>query len=68
MKRINYICTHCGSSDVVFDAYAEWNPETQEFEIYNTFDDSWCNECEGANTVKTVDLAESNEGAAPCTD
>ena len=64
MKRINYICTHCGSSDICFDAYAQWNPETQEFEVYDTFDKSWCRECDATHE----DLAESNEGAAPCTD
>ena len=68
MKRLNYICKHCGSSDVIFDAYAQWNPESQEFVLYSISDDPWCCECGGETAVKTIDLAESNEGAAPCTD
>jgi hypothetical protein len=66
--KINYICTHCGSSDVCFDAYAKWNTKTQDFEIYTTFEETWCRECDGENKCKTIDLAESSEGAAPCTD
>jgi hypothetical protein len=60
--NIQYICKHCGSSEVVFDAYAQWNPESQDFEIYNTFDDSWCQECEGANTVKTIEYVAIKQG------
>lgn len=41
-----YLCKHCGSNDVLFDAWAQWNDETQEFELSNTFDDALCGECE----------------------
>ena len=63
-----YFCKHCGSSDILFDAFAKWNAESQAFEVYDIYDDSFCRECDGENTVKVVYSAESNEGAAPCTD
>lgn len=38
-------CQKCGSDKVLFDAYAEWNPETQEYEITTTFDYNICDDC-----------------------
>ena len=63
-----YFCKQCGSSDICFDAYAKWDAESQYFKVYNTYEETWCRECDGENTVKVVYSAESNEGAASCTD
>jgi hypothetical protein len=47
-QRVKMVCEICGSDDVLADAYAEWNVETQEWELQNTFDKgSWCNACDG---------------------
>jgi hypothetical protein len=40
-------CNECGSTDVLADAYATWNIETQEWEILNIFDNYVCNVCGG---------------------
>jgi len=45
-------CTHCGSSDVLFDAYATYNFATEEFEVFNIFDKGqFCQCCEGPCSV-----------------
>lgn len=46
MKKIRYFCSNCGSTDIVWDAWASWNEEKQVMELENTFDDCFCNECE----------------------
>ena len=41
-------CQSCDSEDVLADAYAKWNIDTQEWELHNTFDNgSYCENCEG---------------------
>lgn len=41
------ICSRCGSTNVLKDAYAQWDKKAQEWTLQNTFDDSFCEECEG---------------------
>ena len=47
-------CSHCGSTDVVIDAWANWNDETQEWELFDTFDEAFCRACEGGAQLKWV--------------
>lgn len=52
-KRIRKVCTECGSTDVLLDAYAVWNEETQEFELLTVYDKGhYCNQCDGPCSVK----------------
>lgn len=48
-RLINYRCQSCGSTDVTFDATAEWDAEQQKLVVSNTYDESYCNseECQG---------------------
>ena len=46
MKK-GYRCTHCGSEDILCDAYAKWNIESQKWELYNVFQQEYCEQCEG---------------------
>ena len=39
-------CNSCGSTDVVRDARASWNPETGIWELGQVFDNSYCRACE----------------------
>jgi hypothetical protein len=53
-KRI-YRCTTCRSSEVKADAFAEWNVETQQWELADWFDKgSWCDRCEQTTTLEDV--------------
>ena len=56
-NRIRIVCEECGSDDIVRDANARWNVETQEWELTNAFDKpNWCESevCNGAE-IRTVE-------------
>ena len=66
MKKIRKICTVCGSTDIRFDAWAEWDEVNQKYELIQTYDDVYCEGHEGACTVKDeeYDDGESQEERA----
>ncbi|MDD2878557.1 MAG: hypothetical protein PHZ23_15165 [Acidiphilium sp.] len=45
-SRVAMVCASCGSTDVMRDAWAVWNTETQEWELGNVFDDARCENCD----------------------
>jgi DNA-directed RNA polymerase subunit RPC12/RpoP len=57
-KKIKYVCTQCGSDNVLFDAWAAWNEEKQEMELVTTFDDTYCEQCGGECKVKEIEMEE----------
>lgn len=47
MSKVKMVCEDCGSDDVVADAYASWNVDTQKWEVDSIFDKgSYCNNCD----------------------
>ena len=48
---IEIICTECGGTDVVRDAWAAWDAGRQEWVLANVFDDGFCRTCERAVTL-----------------
>jgi hypothetical protein len=54
---INMVCGKCGSSQVMKDAWAEWCLETQQWELSQTFDDAYCEDCEGECSIDEVVLS-----------
>ena len=47
MKKVRMVCSECGSENVVVDAYASWNFDTQEWEVASTHDKgSYCEDCD----------------------
>jgi hypothetical protein len=44
-KKIVPVCTYCGSTFVIKDAFAVWNVEEQEWELGDTLDDGSCSAC-----------------------
>ena len=46
-KKIDYQCNHCGSSDLLFDAWAVWNAEEQQMEFEEICSFAFCRECDG---------------------
>jgi hypothetical protein len=50
--RISMVCSHCGSTEVLRDAYAEWDVETQQWELHSVFDNAICQSetCDGGET------------------
>jgi hypothetical protein len=51
------VCSHCGSENVLCDAYAEWDFDAQQWEIQNTFDKGgYCVDCDGECRIKAKQL------------
>jgi hypothetical protein len=50
-QKVKMVCDHCGSEDVLADAWASWNIESQEWELSQTFDDKYCENCESSCKV-----------------
>jgi len=44
-------CTHCGSDDILIDAWAVWDVETQQAVLHSTYDNWYCESCEGECNV-----------------
>lgn len=57
MAKLKMVCRRCGSDDVLADAYAAWNVETQKWEVESTFDKGGhCNACDGEARIVSVEL------------
>lgn len=66
-KFVRMVCETCGSSDVLADAYAEWDTVTQEWGLQNTFDKgAHCNTCDGETRLadEPLDGDDLNEARA----
>ena len=50
-QPVEYECHECKSTDILFDAFAEWNPSTQKMELNSTFDMTFCTKCDGESRV-----------------
>jgi hypothetical protein len=71
MSKYIWVCTECGSPEVLFDAFAKWNEDTQKLELHSTFDATFCEVCEGSckvQKINTDDNGESNKGRANLSD
>jgi hypothetical protein len=51
--KICFVCSVCKSAEVVADAYAEWNMETQSWELQNVlYRGAHCNSCDGPTSLE----------------
>lgn len=56
--RIRKVCGTCGSTDVLLDAFVEWDEVEQTWVIQNTFDAAYCETCEGEASIEDQPLEE----------
>ena len=49
--RPTMLCNTCGSEDVRIDAWAAWNVKLQQWELAETFDYAYCNNCDGECSI-----------------
>lgn len=61
IPTVRKVCGTCGSEDVVLDAWAEWDIESQEWVLGQTFDQAFCNACEGECTIEDSPLASEDD-------
>ena len=57
---VEYICPHCGSDNVVVDAWCIWDREAQEWLLSCIHDNLFCRDCEG-----TLEDGETRREIAP---
>lgn len=53
-ENIKLVCTICGSENILIDAWASWNPETQKPELHSTYENWHCVDCDGECNVDEV--------------
>jgi len=61
LAPVSYQCSECGSTEVLHDAWAEWNEPEQRLELAETFDATHCRQCDGECKMVTVPLEGEND-------
>lgn len=56
-----YTCSHCHSTDVRWDAWAEWDSREQRMVLAQDFDDAYCMSCDGECSVVQVPCDENGK-------
>lgn len=51
-------CRHCGSERIFRDAWTEWDFDSQQWEWYSTFDDAFCEPCDGETKISWIKITE----------
>ncbi len=51
LPKIKKCCDSCGGENVLLDAWAQWNVETQRWELGATFDHAVCEDCDGETRI-----------------
>lgn len=54
--KIWIVCAHCGTDEVMRDAWAVWDVEAQEWVLGQVFDAAFCEKCEGDASLEEVPL------------
>jgi len=44
--HIQWVCSNCGSTNVVLNAEVDWNFDKQRWEVANVLDDGQCKDCQ----------------------
>jgi len=57
-KVVIYVCTTCGSEDVSQDAWADWDPASEQMVLRQSFDDSYCHSCESECSVEEQEITD----------
>jgi hypothetical protein len=52
-EKIEPCCYDCGGNDIIADATAQWNVETQEWELCDVNDASFCSDCDACWSNRT---------------
>lgn len=58
MKRVTYMCATCGGKNVKWDAWAEWDEENQCEVLAQSFDQAYCDDCDGECRTEEVELGD----------
>jgi hypothetical protein len=50
--KIEIHCSKCGSKNVLRDAWAFWDENSQEWALNSIFDNAYCENCEGETSLE----------------
>ena len=59
--KIKKVCEECGSDNVTINANAEWDVETQSWELLSTYEHSWCSDCYDDINIIDQEIKETTE-------
>lgn len=48
------VCNHCQSEAVKLDAFAVWDKSKTDWALESTFDNAWCDDCDGECSLDWV--------------
>ncbi len=51
MKKYRLKCKVCGSTNIIKDAWAEWDEENQKWILSSVYDHVYCTNCEGETKI-----------------
>lgn len=64
--KITMVCSECGSTEVVADAYAAWDADKQDWTVANVFDKgAYCDTCEGETRITSAPLESVTTSDSP---
>lgn len=52
VTKVEMRCYRCGGTDVLKDAFAVWDVETQSWDLHSTYDHAVCNTCDGETKLE----------------
>jgi DNA-directed RNA polymerase subunit RPC12/RpoP len=55
-KRVTYVCSRCGSTNVISDALTRWDVRQQAWIVEGHYDSSECLDCEQEAKLIEVEL------------
>ncbi len=56
-QLLRKVCGTCGSTDVLCDAYAEWDLRAQQWVLQNAFEKgAYCNACDGETSIEDEEV------------
>ena len=61
MPKIKIVCAHCGSENVMRDAWAEWDIAKQEWVLQNVFDQGFCADCDSEESLDEIEIGEGQD-------
>lgn len=55
--RVHFLCSECGSPDVLTDAYGEWDAKAGVWVLHSIYDEKTCEKCGSSCSLIEVDEA-----------
>jgi hypothetical protein len=56
--KIKKTCSECGTEDILFDAWAQWNSGRQEYFLVDVYPKAICSNCGGECGVNETQIEE----------